>query len=422
MYDLIIIGGGAAGLFAAACAGQFPGGKGLKGLILEGGREPGQKLLLTGAGQCNLTHGGSIREFPAHYGKNGGKIRSALYGFSNEALCRFLESAGLETVEREDGKIYPASFSAHAVRDFLVSRAEENGFGIRCGLKVRELIPEADGFRIRTEKEEFSAEKVLVCTGGCSYPATGSDGSLFPLLEELGLEVTPPKPALVPVNAENYPYGELSGASVPGVRIAAEEGTAEGDLLFTHRAFSGPAALHISRYVKPGKKIVLNYCPAMSREEAREKLKAVRQGREGAGGAKQETFTVFRNLFVPMGLPEALLRVFFETEKIDPHRRFSESSGAESERILDRIFRDSFTVSGTAGFSQAMVTCGGVALPETATKTFESKRIPGLYFAGEVLDVDGDTGGYNLQFAFSSARAAIKDICGKKQTEGRQSE
>ncbi len=414
MYDLIIIGGGAAGLFAAACAGQFPGGKGLKGLILEGAREPGQKLLLTGAGQCNLTHGGSIRDFTEHYGKNGGKIRTALYGFSNEALCRFLESEGLDTTEREDGKVYPASFSAREVRDFLVSRAEKNGFGIRCSRKVRGLVLETDGFRVRTEKEEYRAERVLVCTGGCSYPATGSDGSLFPLLEKLGLEVIPPKPALVPLSVEGYPYAELAGASVAGVRITADEGVSEGDLLFTHRALSGPAALHISRYVRPGMKIAVNYCPGMNREEAYHQLKAARQD---AKAGKREIFTVFRNIFVPFGLPEALLRILFESEGIDSHKRFAESAGTDGDRILDRIFRDAFTVSGTAGFSEAMVTRGGMALPEMEPKTFESKRIPGLYFAGEVLDVDGDTGGYNLQFAFSSAWAAMKDICRRSGSE-----
>lgn len=406
MYDIIIIGGGAAGLFAAAASSEFLKGKELRGLILEGGPEPGRKLLLTGAGQCNLTHGGPIRDFIKHYGNNGGKIRSALYGFSNEALCRFLAGEGLRTAMREDGKIYPASFSAREVRDFLVNKAEQNGFEIRCGRKVRELKPAEDGFRIRTEREEYTAKRVLVCTGGCSYPATGSDGSLFPVLRDLGLEVAEPKPALVPVSVENYPYGGLSGASVSGVRIAAEEGVSEGDLLFTHRAFSGPAALHIARYVHPGARIVIDYCPGTTREETRGMFRAVRQT-----SAKKELFTVFREIFGPLGLPEALLRVFFETEGIDFRKRFAESSGAEADRILGRIHRDTFIVSGTAGFSEAMVTCGGVALPEAEPKTFESTRMPGLYFAGEVLDADGDTGGYNLQFAFSSAWAAMKDIC-----------
>ena len=410
MYDIIIIGGGAAGLFAAAAASRLSGGKSLKGLILEGGPEPGQKLLLTGAGQCNLTHDGSIKDFSAHYGKNGGKIRSVLYGFSNVALRRFLEEQGLETVCREDGKIYPASFSARQVRDHLVGKAKENGFEILTGQKVTDILP-GDGFRITTEQDLFTAKRVLVCIGGCSFPATGSDGSLFSVLERMGITVTPRRPALVPVTVEGYPYGPLSGASVKSARITAETGDAsEGDLLFTHRTFSGPAALHISRYVRPGSRIRIDHFPEMDRGEALRSLAALR--RTKAEGRK-ESFTVFREFFASRGLPEALLRILFETEGADPHRRFAEMPAVEWEKILDRIFRDPFTVSGTAGFSAAMVTAGGVELKEVYPKTMESRKFPGLYFAGEVLDADGDTGGYNLQFAFSSAWAAMKDICDK---------
>ena len=130
-------------------------------------------------------------------------------------------------------------------------------------------------------------------------------------------------------------------------------------------------------------------------------------------------FTVFRDIFVPRGLPESLLRIFFAAEGMDPHRRFAQTTVAETEKILSRVFRDRFTVSGTAGFSTAMATCGGVALTEVLPRNFASRAIPGLYFAGEVLDVDGDTGGYNLQFAFSSAWGAMKDICEKYQQERR---
>ncbi len=416
MYDIIIIGGGAAGLFAASAAGKLSGGKSLRGLILEGGSEPGQKLLLTGAGQCNLTHAGSIKEFPAHYGKNGGKIRSALYGFSNDALCRFLEEQGLETVCREDGKIYPVSFSARQVRDHLVTRAKRNGFEILTGQRVTGIYP-GDEYQIVTEKNRFTAKTVLICTGGCSFPATGSDGSLFAVLENLGFTTIPRRPALVPVSVEGYPYGSLSGASVKSVRIVTETGeVSEGDLLFTHRAFSGPAALHISRYVRPGSRIRINYVPEMDWDEVERSFAALRMTKVSSGKAKdkgrKEIFTVLRERFTAQ-LPEALLRIFFESEGVDLHRRFAESRADDIEKILNRIFRDTFTVSGTAGFSAAMVTAGGVELKEVYPKTMESRQFPGLYLAGEVLDVDGDTGGYNLQFAFSSAWAAMKDICEK---------
>lgn len=399
VYDVLIVGGGASGLFAAASAPAR-----VKGLILDKAKAPGRKLLMSGAGQCNLTHGGSIKDFVSHYGENGSKIRTALYKFSNESVKEFFENKGVPLVEREDGKIFPTSMDAKDVLDCLISEGQNNGFSILSSCDVTKIIPE-DVYTVISSKGTFKTKKLLICTGGCSYPTTGSDGRFLKILEELGLDIIPVRPSLVPVSVEGYSFGELSGVSVKNVSVEANGHKVQGDILFTHNNFSGPAALHISRYVKPGTVIKLCYCTDKKLNEVQDELAVLRKDKNGS---RKEALTVLNFLFP--GLPSSFIRKIFADEGFDEHMMFAEFSSKAASKFLSRIFSDTFKVSGTSGFSTAMATAGGVSLKEISIKTGESKKYPGLYLAGEVLDVDGDTGGYNLQFAFSSGYNAINDV------------
>lgn len=342
MYDLVIVGAGASGLFAAAMA------KVNKGLIIEQGDKPGKKVLLSGSGQCNITHGGSIKDFLNHYGKNGKSIRTALYKFNNLKVIEFFEQRGVKTFEREDGKVFPKSLSSKDVVEAMVSSCKN--FDKLYNTKVEKISEKPYGYLIN---DKYETKNLIVATGGRSFVKTGSDGSMFNLLQSLNIEVSPLKAAIVPVYVENYPFSQLSGISLKNVKVTLKEqekpvAKNTDDLLITHKSFSGPVILNLSRYAKPGQKLIIE----------------------------------------------------IDKESELPKRLTKMTDGRTWE----------FSVSGTGGFDVAMVTAGGVSLSEISTKTFEHKKHPGLYIIGECLDVDGDTGGYNLQFAFSSAYGASKSV------------
>ena len=224
VYDVIIIGAGASGLFAASNI------KTDRGLILEKTHRPGTKLLMSGSGHCNITHGGDIRDYITHYGEHGKKIRSCLYKHNNLELVEFLHSHGVETVTREDGKVFPESMKAADVLNLLLRLAESNGFDILrdtqvTGISQTGAESDSDGcLKVTTPRGTFTAMKLIIATGGCSYPTTGSDGSFFRILHnDLGLEITSLQPSLSPVNVYDYPYGELSGISFPVLRLPTGE-------------------------------------------------------------------------------------------------------------------------------------------------------------------------------------------------------
>lgn len=381
VYDRIVIGGGAAGLCFAALS---PAGS---GLILEKGPSPGQKLLLSGSGQCNLSHGGSIKDFIGHYGPGGSKIRSALYKASNLSLMKFFTDRGLALVEREDGKIFPKSMDAAQVLDLLLRQARENGWSLRTNCPVMSLAAEKDGtFLINGH---LRAKQVIVASGGCSYPATGSDGSMLPLLQGLGLSIIKPKPALVPVTVQQYPYSDLAGISFAEAIVRIDDHSLTGGLLFTHNSFSGPAVLNLSRYVRPGGRLKISYLP--------------RADLPDASGDRRKAGTFIADSFQ---IPKRFAEVLLFRAGADPAARAASLPISQLRRVTALLREDLFSISGTSGFGSAMATSGGVSLTEVDTKTFESKQYPGLFLIGEVLDIDGDTGGYNLQFAFSSGYGA----------------
>ncbi len=395
-YNCIIVGAGAAGLFYAA-ADETEGRK----LIIEKTSRPGQKLLMSGNGMCNITHGGSIKDFIAHYGDKGAKIRTCLYKHSNLELMQFMENAAVPLTERPDGKLFPASMRAADVLDALLAKAYRNGFaflydcavtGIDEGSKGNAsdgvCISLSDGRTLRTQK-------LVIATGGASYPATGSDGSFMEVLKrDLDVKMTALKPALAPVFVENYPYSNLSGISFDDVTVSCGGHTERGPMLLTHKGFSGPAMLHISQYVKPGAQLTINYLPDQNIADV---YRTIRDDQPANSKG------IANYLASEFDLPKAFAEKLFSV----PSRKLSSIGHKELENIVHLMMDRKHTVSGTGGFKEAMVTAGGVSLEEMNLKNMSLIKYPCIHVIGEALDINGDTGGYNLQFAYSSARTAV---------------
>ena len=395
-YNCIIVGAGAAGLFYAA-ADETEGRK----LIIEKTSCPGQKLLMSGNGMCNITHGGGIKDFIAHYADNGSNIRTCLYKHSNLELMQFMEHANVPLIERPDGKIFPASMKAADVLDALLAKAYRNGFAFLydcavTGLNTESKSSEPDGVRVSlSDGRTLRTRKLVIATGGASYPATGSDGSFMEILKgDLNITVTALKPALAPVFVENYPYGELSGISFNDVSVSCGGHTQRGPMLLTHKGFSGPAILHISQYVKPGAQMTINYLPDRNIAEVYRKIRDDQPANSKG---------VANYLAGEFGLPKAFAEKLFSV----PSRKLSSIGHKELENIVHLMMDRKHTVSGSGGFKEAMVTAGGVSLEEMNLKNMSLMKYPYIHVIGEALDINGDTGGYNLQFAYSSARAAI---------------
>lgn len=419
IYDLIIIGAGAAGLFAGASL-PCP----VNGLILEKKSAPGRKLLMSGAGQCNLTHGGSIKDFIARYGTNGAKIRSVLYQFSNQSVIKFFEEHGTPLFEREDGKVFPKSLRAQDILQVLTNCCNNNGLQIQYDSEVLQIKPEnmqaevAATYLIQCSQRSYRTKKLIISTGGCSYPVTGSDGRIFPCLEELGLHIEPLSPALVPIRVRQFPYKELSGISFQNAEAVIFQEVTQSKkaalnkdaLLLTHAGFSGPAVLNLSRYAHAGDKIQFDYHPEKSAEDMIKELAGEMNGN------KKQLITVLYEYFnnqqpsSSAEIPKRFLETICLRAGADASEKASRLSQSSLKAIINLVKRDTYIIEALGGFETAMVTKGGVSLEEVNLKTMEAKKLPNLYFAGEVLDIDGDTGGYNLQFAFSSGSLAAKQI------------
>ena len=396
-YDCIVIGAGAAGLFYAA-GDSTDSDK----LILEKTSRPGQKLLMSGSGMCNLTHAGSIKDFIGKYGEHGQRIRSCLYRHNNLALRSAMEAMGVPTTERPDGKVFPTSMKARDVLNALIAKAQHNGWRFRYHAGVTALaVTETGAHLTLTDGSMLTTKKLIIATGGSSYPDTGSDGSFFDISHrDLGLCIVSPRPALAPVYVEHYLYSDLSGISFDDVEVSCAGHKCRGPLLFTHKGFSGPAILHISQYVNPGSLLHINYLPARNINQVYQKIQADHPGSKTG---------IANYIATEFGLPKAFVNTMFT----EPSRKLSTIGHKELENVTRQMMDRVYHISGTGGWNDAMVTAGGVCLDQIDLKTMslntkkESLTGADIRIIGEALDINGDTGGYNLQFAYSSAMAAL---------------
>lgn len=398
----MIIGGGPAGLFCALQAA----GDDRKVLLLEKKPSCGRKLLITGSGQCNITHEGEIAGFFPHYGDHGPYLRPALRQFTNDDLTTFFEDRGLPVTVEPGGKIFPATRRSSDVLSLLLSECARRGVRLVCGQAVKHVGRDEKGFTMETGVTTWQASTVVIATGGASYPATGSTGDGYRIARSLGHTVTEIAPALTPVIVRDYPFADLAGLSFEDLPITLFRAgkmvrKASGDLLLTHTGLSGPGVLDLSRFILPGDVLKVSFFPGIDHEAIRKQVTDAL----ALSGARQ-----VKTMLAGLPLPERLARRLPELAGISPDLGCSHLTKQARQEIISLISGFPFTILRLEGFGEAMVTRGGVALPEINQKTMESRLVPGLYFIGEVLDIDGDTGGYNLQAAFSTAMAAARSI------------
>ncbi len=404
MNKVLIVGGGAAGLMAGITAAQ----NGCSVSIFEKMRIPGKKMLITGKGRCNITNVCELQDFIKNIPGNGKFLNSALRSFTNDDVVEFFNTNGLTTKVERGGRIFPCSDSAKDVVDTLVKLFTAAGGKLITDNKVLEIIVDnGRAVGIKTVNGQFMGDKVILCAGGASYPGTGSDGSGAKLAQKTGHTVVPLKPSLVPL-VSDYPYLEdLQGLSLRNVNVTltadGKKLAAEfGEMLFTHYGVSGPVVLSLSntaaKAVDAGKEVelVIDLKPALNNEKLDARI--------------QRDFNLYSRKQLANGLkdllPQSMIPVVCDMAFLDENKFINQISKEERRRLLDTVKNFRVPIVGTRPLSEAIVTAGGVSVKEINPKTMESKIIKNLYFAGEVMDVDGYTGGFNLQAAFSTGYAA----------------
>lgn len=402
-HDLIIIGSGPAGLFSAIHAAR----PGRRVCILEKNDSAGLKLLLTGAGKCNLTHSGAREEFLAHYGSKvkGRFVKPALYDFTNNDLCRFFDDRGIGMVTTDDGKIFPASLKSRDVVRALVGECGNRGVEIRYRETVTSIEHTIEGFIVSATSGVLKSRSIVIATGGKSYTKTGSTGDGYIFAKRFGHSIVEPAPALSPVTVKDYRFVACSGISIRNARISVSRGgrkiaSMTGDVLFTHHGLSGPGILDMSRYVEPDDTVAVSLFPSNQCDGFESRL-----AEDLAANAGTSLKRCLR-----YGIPERLLSTALGIAGIPVNAPCSTIDRKIRSTLTSRLINQTFEIARVNGFDQAMVTRGGVTIAEIHPLSMESRLVPGLFFAGEVLDVDGDSGGYNLQFAFSSGCVAGRNV------------
>ncbi len=399
-YDVLVIGAGPAGLMAAGRAAE----KGARVLVLEKMRLPGRKLLITGKGRCNITNVAPVEEFISHIFPEGRFLRNAFSKFYSDDIIRLLKKYGVEVTLERGGRYFPASNKSKDVLDALLRWVSEQKVEIRGGSRVEDLLLENGAVKgLVVNGQELFCDQVILATGGKSYPATGSDGDGYRLAQRAGHSLVEPMPSLVPLVCKGNTAEKLQGLALKNVRaILWENGkkTAEefGEMLFTHFGLSGPiiltlsrravAALHQHRRVE----VTVDLKPALEDQKLDKRL--IRDLNEQG---KKKLGNLFKNW-----LPASMIPVFIELLELDPEKEGHQVSASERKKIRHLMKNLKFEVTGHRAFKEAIITAGGIPTREVRPGTMESKKVSGLYFAGEILDLDADTGGYNLQIAYST--------------------
>ena len=409
-HDLIIIGGGASGILSAIMAKDF----GLNVAIVESNNRIGKKLLTTGNGRCNISNKNiSINRF---HSENPDFINKILQNFSLQDTEIFFNSLGINFIELDEGKLYPLSLQASSVLDILLLALEERDIPIYLNSKVTSIKKSRDNFYISMSSDmEIRSKSVLLATGGVSAPNTGSDGSGYLLAKNLGHTLIPPAPALVQLKLDYPRLKAISGVKFEGkatIVVNNKEITCEfGELLFTDYGISGPPILQLSRIASKAlqNKSTVEIKIDMINNKSYDELKIMLENHWGTF-----SYRSLYNSFIGVIHKKIIPVLLKESKIIDMHKPCWEISWEDKENILNNLKNWSFTVIDTNGFKNSQVTAGGINTLEVNPSTLESNILPGLYFAGEILDVDGDCGGFNLQWAWSSAAVAIQNIT-KKQ-------
>lgn len=405
MKKVIVVGGGPAGMMAAIKAAENGG----KVTLLEKMDRVGRKLRITGKGRCNITNIADIPDIIQHLPGNGVFLNSALRTFGNHEVIRFFEACGVATKVERGGRVFPASDQAEDVVNALTSCLAARGVNLRCHAPVKMLLRSEGkivGVRLRSG-EEITADAVILAAGGASYPRTGSTGDGAAMAAEMGHHIVPLQPALVPLEVEEDWAKELTGLSLRNVTVSLMvdgvlRGEGFGEMLFTHFGVSGPVVLTLSRQAATALsqgafvELLLNLKPALTAEQIEKRVQ-----RDFAAQQKKAVKNGLRDL-----LPMRLIPPILDLAYLPSEKPIHQITREERQRLIAILQHLPLTVRRTRPLAEAIVTMGGVATREIHPKTMASKVCPGLFIAGEVADIDGFTGGYNLQAAFSMGAAA----------------
>ncbi len=408
MSKVLIVGGGAAGMLASIFAAR----NGNEVHVFEKNEKLGKKLFITGKGRCNITNAGDMENLFENVVSNRKFLYSSFYSYTNEDVISFFETLGVPTKIERGNRVFPVSDHSSDVIGALSGEMKRTGVKVHLYTKVSKILTEngrfsglefADGAYVQ-------GDACVIASGGFSYQTTGSNGDGYRFAEELGHTVTDIYPSLVPLAIEEEFVKELQGLSLKNVEAAIYDGKKKlyqdfGEMLFTHYGVSGPLILSGSSHIakKAGEKklkLVIDLKPALTEEQLDQRV---------LRDFEQNINKQFKNAVTRL-FPAKLIPVMIERSKIDPEKKVHDISREERQSFVKLIKHFEMTISGLRGYNEAIITKGGVKVKEVDPGTMESKLVPGVYFAGEVLDLDALTGGYNLQIAWSTAYAAGSSI------------
>ena len=398
-YDVIVVGGGPAGMFAAITAA----GRGKKVLLLERNDRLGKKLLITGKGRCNVTNDCTDQEILQNIPRNGRFLYSAMTAFPPKSIMEFLEQAGCPLKTERGNRVFPVSDKSQSVLDALRQEMRRTGVTVRTG-RVKEILMENGAVSgVATEKETFDGKAVILATGGVSYPTTGSTDDGYTMAKALGHTVVEPQGSLVPLETAGNDCQDMQGLSLRNVAVKLVNNKNKvlykdfGELLFTHFGVSGPTVLSASCHLKgEGCKLIIDLKPALEENKLNDRI--LRDLEMYQNRAIENALTDL--------LPRSMIPVVLRRLEIDPTMQANSLTKQKRRALVELLKAFSVEITGKRPVAEAIITSGGIKTGEIDPKTMESKKVPGLYFAGEIIDCDAYTGGFNLQIAWATAFAA----------------
>jgi predicted Rossmann fold flavoprotein len=407
-YDVAVIGGGPAGMIAAGRAGEL----GSRVVLIEKNQGLGAKLLITGKGRCNITNKrGNLREVIEKFGKNGNFLFSSFSKFGVREIINFFESRGVKIKVERGGRIFPLSDKSRDVLNALIDYLKKSQVEVRTNSRVKNVMKKGDKIEkiILANDEEIIADNFIICTGGKSYPSTGSTGDGYRWVKKIGHTVENLSPSLVPIITEEKYVKDLEGLSLKNVEISIYKGNKKinsrfGEAIFTADGMSGPIIIDMSKEINkelPSKiRIQIDFKPA---------LDFIKLDKRIQRDFKKSSNKLFKNSLGEL-LPRKLIPVIIKLSEIDANKEVNSITKEERKKLLHLLKEFSLKIKNIDGFKKAIITTGGVKLEEVDHKTMKSKLIDNLYFAGEILDIDGPTGGYNLQICWTTGYIAGESV------------
>jgi len=405
-YDLIVIGSGAAGIMAAIISAR----EGKKVVLLEKLSQISAKLKATGGGRCNLTNTLTNEEFMSRFGRDGRFMQDALMAFDNKALVAFMDEIGVETHAPDGFRIFPTSHSSSTIIEALKKEMQRVGITVITQQKVERLLVVGKHIEgVKTQDAFYYAPNVVVATGGLGYPVLGAEGDGYTLAEELGHKVTELSPAMMPLKTKETWVTECRADTIAKVELKValkkhKKLRAKGDLIFTKSGIRGPVVLDFAREITPLLKkygevpLLLNLTKGMNEEQITQHLKTQAQKNPDA------SIVELTNTLLPLALSKELCKL----AGVACDETLKKQSGKAKAKLISFLAWTPLTINGHDGFRLAMITRGGINLKEIDPKTMQSRIIDGLYFCGEIMNLDGPCGGYNLQWSFASGYLAGK--------------